>query len=388
MSALDAVLGTFQGPTGPESTEAATERAAVRRFLAEAAAVGLFQSQCDGWLSGHCPELSAELGRRGWIGMTWPAVYGGRAASTMARFAVVEELLAAGAPVAAHWFADRQVGPSLLRHGTPAQQNYFLPPMARGELFFCVGMSEPDSGSDLGSVRTRAVRDGDAWRVSGTKVWTSHADKAHFMLALVRTGSTHDKPSEALTQMLIRMDTSGVTVRPIQMLDGRPHFCEVTLDEVLVPDDAVLGRVGKGWHQVLGELAFERSGPERFLSTFPMFGAIVEALDDADGARDADVGSIIARLSVLRTMSAHVNQNLDGSQAQGVAAAIVKELGTTLENDSVDVARRWMHQIGDDRIAEIARWFYEAQTHAPGFTLRGGTSEIMRGIIARALGVS
>lgn len=383
------ILDLFAGAADAEEPETTAERMATREFLIAAQASGRFVSECDSWLSGHAPAFSAELGRRGWIGMTWPPAYGGRAATAATRFAVIEELLAAGAPVAAHWFSDRQIGPTLLRHGTVAQRQFFLPAMARGELFFCVGMSEPESGSDLGSVRTRATRTDTGWRVSGTKIWTSHADKSHFMLALVRTGAMDQKPAGALSQMLIDMTHPGVTARPIPMLDGRSHFCEVTFDDVLVPDDMVLGTVGNGWRQVLGELTFERSGPERLLSTFPLVSAMLHCDVAADAARDADLGLIVARLSVLRVMSAQVNRCLDGAEAPGVAAAIVKDLGTTLENETVDVTRRWIHTITDPRqLANAWHRFVEAQTHAPGFTLRGGTNEVLRGIIARALGAS
>lgn len=359
-------LAIFRAGLPPETAEITRERGRVRQFLRDAVATGLMTPRCDGWLSGHSPEFSRELGRRGWIGMTWPREYGGRAATSATRLAVVEELLAAGAPVAAHWFADRQIGPSLLRHGTPEQRASFLPPMSRGELYFCVGMSEPDSGSDLGSVRTRATRADEGWTVTGSKIWTSHAQHAHHMLALVRTGD--GTPSVSLTQLVIDMRSPGVTVRPIRTMDGREHFCEVFLDEVHVPDDRVLGIVGNGWRQVLGELGFERSGPERFLSTFPLLAA--------DPPATAEFGSLVARLVVLRAMAGRVAAHLDGAQAPAVAAAIVKDLGTRFENDSLDAARAWL---------DSSPLLDQAQTHAPGFTLRGGTNEIMRDIVARAL---
>ena len=382
-----AELDLFRESLSAEAPETVAERARVRTFLADAIADGLMTPQCDSWLSGHSPEFSRELGRHGWIGMTWPACYGGRGASTMTRFAVIEELLAAGAPVAAHWFSDRQIGPGLLRHGTEAQRQFFLPALARGEIYFCIGMSEPESGSDLGSIRTRATRADSGWTINGAKIWTSHADKSQYMLALVRSGAAGQKTADALTQVIIDMTSPGITVRPIEMLGGRTHFCEVTFDDVHVDNTMVLGAVGNGWRQVLGELGFERSGPERFLSTFPMIDGLTGA--GADTARDADLGSLVARLSVLRAMSARINHHLDGVVAPGVAAAIVKDLGTTLENDSIQIARRWLPTMPNDtRHARVSEHLHYAQTHAPGFTLRGGTNEIMRGIIARALGAS
>ncbi|HEY1702490.1 MAG TPA: acyl-CoA dehydrogenase family protein [Trebonia sp.] len=388
-------MGLFRDPVAPEPADVLKERMLVREFLGDAVASGLMVPQCDGWLSGHSPAFSAALGRRGWIGMTWPRQCGGREMPPAVRLAVIEELLVGGAPVAAHWFADRQIGPSLLRHGTAAQREFFLPRMARGELYFCVGMSEPDAGSDLGSVRTRAARADGGWTVSGAKIWTSHAQHAHHMLALVRTGGPAERKSKALTQMIIDMTRPGITVRPIRMLDGREHFCEVFLDDVFVPDDWILGQPGGGWSQVLGELGFERSGPERFLSTFPLLSGVVrEAGTEAPGAPSADaetggdaaVGALIARLVVLRAMSARVAGRLGGGEAPGVPAAIVKDLGTVFENDSLDVTREWL--ASHDADTGLAGLFEQAQTRAPGFTLRGGASEIMRDIVARAWGLS
>jgi acyl-CoA dehydrogenase len=384
-----AVMEIFRESISAESSETLAERTRVRAFLAVAIAEGMMAPECDSWLSGHSPRFTLELGRRGWIGMTWPRKYGGRGASTLTRFAVVEELLAAGAPVAAHWFSDRQIGPGLLRHGTETQRRHFLPAMARGEIYFCIGMSEPESGSDLGSIRTRAIRTDNGWLINGAKIWTSHADKSQYMLALVRTGTSDQKPSDALTQVIIDMTQPGITVRPIEMLGGRTHFCEVIFDDVHIEDDMVLGIVGNGWRQVLGELSFERSGPERFLSTFPMVAGLLGGHEAPDSARDADFGSLIARLSVLRAMSERINRHLDGQAPPGVAAAIVKDVGTILENESVEVARRWVHTVIDPRQhAQVQEHLEHAQAHAPGFTLRGGTNEIMRGIIARALGAS
>src|SRR5699024_10502865 len=199
--------------------------------------------------------------------------------SALERFAVTEELLAAAAPVAAHWIADRQIGPSLLRFGTEEQRRMYLPGIARGEVYFGIGMSEPDSGSDLASVPTKGVRPDGGWLVTGTKVWTSGAPHAHAFFALVRTAPLDSSHRHAgLSQLIVPLDSTGVTIRPIHLLTGEHHFNEVVLDEVFVPDSMVLGEVGQGWHQVTSELAFERSGPERFLSTYPLIAVLVDAL--------------------------------------------------------------------------------------------------------------
>ncbi|WP_416903801.1 acyl-CoA dehydrogenase family protein [Micromonospora echinospora] len=385
---IDELWTTVEPPDDQETAEIRAERTRVREFLATALDRGLFEPRCDSWLGGFSPEFSRELATHGWVGMTWPRRYGGRAASNLLRQAVVEELLAAGAPVAAHWFADRQVGPGLLRHGTEEQRERLLPPMARGELHVAIGMSEPDSGSDLASVRTRADRVAEGWRVTGTKVWTSHAHRSHLMLALVRTTAPDPQARHAgLSQVLVDLSAPGVTVNPIPFLDGGHHFNEVVLDEVLVPDHMLVGAVGQGWTQVTAELAHERSGPERYLSTFPLLREM-NAARSGDDAVDGVLGRIYARLWVLRQMSTGVARSIDAGVASPLVTALVKDMGTRLENDIVDESRRWRPSFPSlDAPDAYDRMLAQAQLHAPGLTLRGGTSEILRGLVARALGM-
>jgi hypothetical protein len=260
--------------------------------------------------------------------------------------------------------------------------------MAKGELFFCVGMSEPESGSDLSSVRTSASREGDGWLLNGSKVWTSHAQHSHFMLALVRTNGYEEKPAESLTQFLIDMESPGVSFKPIQMVGGRTDFCEVFFDQVFVPNNRILGRVDHGWHQVVTELGFERSGPERFLSTFPLVSQCDITPEGIPNQFLGDFGQLIARLVVLRSMSARVNRHLSDEVAPGIAAAIVKVLGTQFENDSMDAMRGWSDVGPMANRTRLNEMIDEAQSHLPGFTLRGGTTEIMYNVIARALALS
>jgi hypothetical protein len=257
--------------------------------------------------------------------------------------------------------------------------------MARGEMYFCIGMSEPESGSDLGSVSTRASRTDSGWSITGQKIWTSHAADAHYMLALVRTGDRDEPASTALTQVIVDMQSPGITVRPIEMMDGRADFCEVFFDDVAIADTRVLGEVGKGWPQVLAELVFERSGPERFLSTLPLIEEFVSSIDESDDAGLAQVGSMIARLATLRAMSARVSQKLGSSSVDGVAAALVKDLGTRTELDSIEMIAGSVVHRAMSTDGEFRRHLHEARSHSAGFTLRGGTNEILRGIVARAV---
>jgi alkylation response protein AidB-like acyl-CoA dehydrogenase len=370
--------------TTAESTIAAL-RAQVRRFLAEELAAGSFRPSCDCWVQGHSPDFSRKLGDRGWLGMTWPRAYGGGGCTARERFTVIEELLAAGAPVAAHWIADRQTGPLLLRVGTEQHKRTLLPAIARGRLFVAAGMSEPDSGSDLASVRTRATPTATGWRVTGRKVWTSHAHRSHYLLALVRTAPQDGDRHAGLSQLLIALDAPGVHVRPIEVMTGEAHFTEVTLDDVDVPADMVVGAVGDGWRGVMSELAHERSGPERYLSTFPLFAELVSG--PTAGAALTDIGSAAARLWALRALSVQVQDLIGRRGPSDTAAALVKDLGTRLEGEMVDIARR-AGGTGPDTAGSgpLRTLLREAQLAAPSFTLRGGTNEILRGLVARGLG--
>jgi alkylation response protein AidB-like acyl-CoA dehydrogenase len=363
-------------------------RAEVRAFLAAERAAGSWTPRADVWLSGWDERFSAELGRRGWLGMTIPVEYGGRGASPLDRYVVTEELLAAGAPVAAHWIADRQIAPSLMRFGTEAQRRRYLPGIAAGTVFFGIGMSEPDAGSDLAAVRTRADRVDGGWELTGTKVWTSGAHHAHAFFALARSAPRDEANRHAgLSQFILELDSPGVQIRPIPLLTGAHHFNEVVFDHVFVPDELVLGEVGAGWRQVTSELAFERSGPERFLSTFPLLTAMIGELAGRPGV-EREVGGLVTRLWALRRMSLAIAGALESGAAPELAAAVVKDLGTRYENEVVDAARLLVGIPPDPGAADgFARLLADAVLHAPGFTLRGGTNEVLRGIVARGLGL-
>ncbi len=375
----------------PRSEAAEGVRAEVRGFLAAELAAGSFTTHVDAWLSGVDPAFSRKLGERGWLGMTWPKQYGGHERTAMERYAVTEELLAAGAPVAAQWIADRQSGPNLLRYGTEAQRRDILPRIAAGECYFVIGMSEPDSGSDLASIRTRATRNGDGdWVVNGAKVWTSNAHVSHYAITLVRTSPADPANRHAgLSQLLVDLSLPGITVNPIRILDGGHHFNEVVFDDVMIPGDMLLGEEGAGWHQVTAELAFERSGPERFLSTYPLvaeFARRVAGTQDPAGL--AALGRLAARLLALRQMSLRIAAALDRGELPDIPAALVKDVGTTFEADVIDEVRRAVDvQASLDAPDPLGRALAEAQLHAPGYTLRGGTNEILRGIVARGLGL-
>lgn len=384
---MRAMRSTLVTPVVTEGPALAELRQEVRQYLEDQIASGTFVPHVDTWLTRWDREFSRELGRQGWLGMTIPERYGGHGRTYLERFVVTEELLVVGAPVAAHWVADRQIAPTLLRYGTEEQKHECLPRIVSGDLVFGIGMSEPDSGSDLASVRTRGEQVDGGWRLTGTKVWTSGAHECDGLFALARTAPRDpDHRHAGLSQFIVDLGAPGVTIRPIISMDSDHHFNEVHLDGVFVPDDHVLGRIGDGWRQVSSELGFERSGPERFLSTFPLLGETASAMDEGRLPFDPGLGRQVARVAALHQMSFAVASALEADERADTAAAVVKVLGTTTEGDIADyvdllTASGWVED------EELYTLLHEAILQRPGFTLRGGTNEILRGVIARGLGL-
>jgi acyl-CoA dehydrogenase len=371
--------------------EALALREEVRSFLREEIAAGSFTPRL-----GHAEYDAAftrKVAARGWIGLTWPKRYGGRERSYLERFVVTEEMLAVAAPCAAHWFGDRQTGPSLLRYGSEALKAKYLPAIARGECCFALGMSEPNAGSDLASVRTRAERVAGGWRVTGQKVWTSWAHKADAFFVLCRTAPDTGNRHEGLSQLIVELRQPGVTVRPIRFMDGQHHFNEVFLDQVFVPDDMVVGEIGEGWKQVTSELALERSGPERFMTTFPLFVELIGRLGADPDARAAEVvGRLAARFWTLRRMALAIALTLDPARGEAATAdlkteaALVKDLGTFYERDIVEAARLLGAIEPDpDATGSFERHLAETIVATPISTIRGGTTQVLRTLIARRL---
>jgi alkylation response protein AidB-like acyl-CoA dehydrogenase len=353
----------------------------VRLFLSEQRACGAFEPGIDAWLTGWSREFSKQLASQGWTGMTIPTDYGGHGRSFLERFVVTEELLIAGAPVAAHWIADRQAAPSLLKFGTDQQKRTLLPAIASADCFFAIGMSEPDAGSDLASVRTRAVPDDDGWILNGTKVWTSGAHHADLIVVLARTSGKHGDRHDGLSQLIVDLHAPGVHISPIISMSGAHHFNEVTFDDVRVPQEGLLGAEGQGWLQVTSELGFERSGPERFLSTALLVTQLLQAISTGEIDPDPALGRLVARLHGLHHMSLSVALALERGDPADIAAAMVKVLGTTTEGDLVEMAD-YMATRPDAAFAETIQ---SAITQRPGFTLRGGTNEVLYSVLARGM---
>ncbi len=365
-------------------------RAQVRAFLAERLAHVPPHVRARSWM-GFDAAFSRALADKGWLGLTLPRAYGGAERGAFARFVIAEELLAAGAPVAAHWFADRQSGPLILKYGTEAQSQFYLPRICAGEAFFCIGMSEPNSGSDLASIRTRAEKTPVGWRLQGQKIWTSNANHCHYMIALVRTSGRAEDRHRGLSQFIVDLKTPGITVRPIKDLAGDAHFSEVFFDNVELHNDALIGEEGAGWEQVTAELAFERSGPERLYSSLVLADTWLAWLRSRKNPTTAEVtlaGALIARLSALRAMSIAVTNKLECGESPVVEAALVKDLGTEFEQQlPVAIAGLLGAELDGEPCQQLSSTLLYTSMIAPAFSLRGGTREILRGMIARGLGL-
>jgi len=377
----------FDAPRLPPEALAARHR--VRAFLAAERDAKAFSPHRSSW-SVFDEGFSRRAGAAGFIGVTWPKEFGGQAQSSLVRFVITQEMLGAGAPCFAHWIADRQSGPQILLHGSERAKRLLLPRICRGECYFGIGMSEPDSGSDLAAVRTRAVKQDAGWVINGSKVWTSNAHRVHYLIALVRTGDAGADRHGGLTQFIIDMSQPGVSVRPIHNLAGGHEFNEVVFQDYLVADDMMVGAEGQGWSMVTGELAFERSGPDRFLSDYRLMVELINRVGPTPNQQQAvEIGRLVGHLAALQRMSASIAVLLDQGKSPNTEAALVKDVGTAFERELPEMARKLVPVEAslNDPEDVFAETLGHVSLHAPSFTLRGGTREILRGIIARGLGL-
>jgi alkylation response protein AidB-like acyl-CoA dehydrogenase len=382
------MFGTLNLAEIPPEDEAI--RPVVRDLIARTVAHRPIIERARSWM-GVDAEFSREMGKAGLLGLTLPLEYGGQARGPFARYVVVEELLAAGAPVGLHWIADRQSSLVILNYGTEAQRQRYLPAICRGEMYFCIGMSEPGAGSDLAAVRTRAERTETGWRLNGSKIWTTNAHLCDYAIALVRTSGTSDDRHAGLSQLIVDLRAPGVTIRQIADVNGDEDFNEVFFDDVDLPADALLGIEGQGWAQCTAELAFERSGPERIWSSAVLLDswiAHVRAIGTESDARLAQIGSLTAQLATLRALSVAVTARLAAGEQPVVEASLIKDIGTRFEQSipsliADDLASHPEQAVAPDLLAVL----HHVTNIAPAFSLRGGTREILLGIIARGLGL-
>src|SRR5579864_4780169 len=374
----------------PECQELRRE---VRAFLRQEIEAGTFSPSTDRVSAETARAFARKVGARGWIGMTWPKQYGGHERSHLERYVVIEEMLAHRAPTRAYSTADRQSGPVILRYGQPEVKETILPRIASGELCFCIGLSEPNSGSDVFAASTRAAKTEGGWLVNGRKIWTSNAHNSDYMIALLRTSPpTKENRRHGLTQFLIEVKTSGITTRPIINLTGGHDFNEVVFDDAFLPDSHLIGEVDMAWKQATDELAYERSGPDRWIETLSALTELVRVAGEEPSEHLAEgIGRQIAHLATLRRMALSVAGMLQKGLTPAVESAVVKDLGTNFEQALPDKVRLLAPPPGDaqpdgndDRFEEALRY---TTLIAPKLTIQGGTREVLRGIIARGLGL-
>lgn len=366
-------------------------RAEVRAFLHEEIAAGTFDPAhpTEDWEV--CRAFAGKVAARGWIGMCWPKAYGGQERSFLERYVVNEEMFAHNAPNTYYFTADRQSGPTLIKYASERIKAEVLPRIVAGEASFCIGMSEPDSGSDLFAAKCRATRAEGGWKINGTKIWTTNAHRADYMIGLFRTSApTPENRRHGLTSFLVDMRSPGIACNMIVQMSGIADFNEVVFDDVFLPDDQVIGEIDGAWKQATTELAYERSGPERFLETFAALKALAD-LNAGEPVPDvaAHLGRLVAELHSLRRMSVSVAGMLEAGREPVVEAAIVKDLGTLWEQDLPQRIRLAAAGAGRDtpayaRFEDILQFCARI---APKLTVQGGANEILRGVIARGLGL-
>ena len=348
-------------------------RARVRAVAEEG--VATYGAFTDSWINGYSEEFSKVLAANGWIGMTWPTEMGGGGRPNIERIIMGEEMIKVGAPIAASWFADRQMGPGLIAFGTADQQAEFLPGMLSGETTWCIGMSEPDSGSDLASLTTSAVRDGNEWVINGQKIWTSFATVADYCYLIGRT-STEGPPHRGVSEIIVPMDLPGIEVRSITDMTTNAHFCEVYFTDVRVPIENLVGVEGDAFKQTMSQLEHERGGIDRLVSNKRLYDQAVAAADTDDPRvrqeiAQLEIGYRLGRLLVYREAL---------KQAPAGFSAATKCFCTEHQQRVADFATL---QLGMAALVdpELAR----AINYAPAYTIMGGTSNVMRNILGERL---
>lgn len=380
--------------------EQETFRKEVRTFLESEKKKGVFETRCDAWIMGHDPEFSRKIGAKGWIGITWPKAYGGQGKTYLDRLVLTEELLRYGAPVAAHWFSDRQIGPSIIAFGTEEQKKELLPGIIKGEVYVALGMSEPGAGSDLASLRTRAVEEGDNFVVNGQKVWTSGAHSFNYIYLVVRTDPNVPK-HKGLSELLVDLKSPGITVRPLIDMTGGHHFNEIFFDNVKVSRTALMGKKNEGWKQIVAQLDYERSGMERLMANYPLFEKILEYAREnkrngGSLSKDPIIRHRLAELTIEfevgRLLIYRVAWVLSQGRIPNYEASLAKTYCSEFQQRLAAAAMTVLGPFG--QLREGSKWAplggmaVGSYLIAPGYTLQAGTSEILRNVVAmRGLGL-
>ncbi len=365
--------------------ELGVELTALRRRARDVALAGVAEHGAvnDSWINGYSRGFSRTLAAEGWIGMTWPTGHGGGGRPPIERIVMAEEMISVGAPIAASWFADRQIGPSLIAYGTPAQQARFLPGMLSGEVTWYIGMSEPDSGSDLASLSTTARREGEHWVISGQKIWTSFAAVADYCYLICRT-TTEGPPHRGISEIIVPMNTPGVEVRPVLDMTTNAHFCEVFFSDVRVPVDHLVGVEGDAFKQTMRQLEHERGGIDRLVSNRALYERALEGCDRSDPLIRQEIARLEAGYRLGRLL---VYREALG-QAPGGFSAATKCFCTEHEQRVAEFAALVMGSRAVAHLTPADQAHAKAIAYAPAYTIMGGTSSVMRNLLGeRVLGL-
>jgi len=367
-------------------------RREVREFLAEETAKGSFDPRfpCRGEAAAD-KAFAKRIAEKGWIGMTWPKKYGGRERSFLERYVLTEEFRVANAPTRHYFTADRQSGPTLMKYAAEHIKQAILPRIIHGDIQFCIGLSEPNSGSDLFAASTKATKTDGGWLINGTKIWITNAHTADYMIGLFRTSAPmKDNRRHGLTSFLVDMNSNGILCNRITQMNGESDFNEVAFEDAFIPDDHVIGEIDGASKQATTELAYERSGPERFLETFYVLIELVRVLGESPDTRCAEgVGRLVAQVHTLRRMSVSVAGMLQAGEDPTAKASIVKDMGTAWEQQLPSTVRTlaaFIERQPGTRLALDELLSFALKT-APKLTIQGGTTEVLRGIIAREMGL-
>jgi alkylation response protein AidB-like acyl-CoA dehydrogenase len=369
-------------------------RREIRDFLEEELRQGLWEPSCDAWIMGHDPEFTKRVAKKGWIGLTWPKEYGGQGGSYVDRLILTEEMLRYGAPAACHWFADRQIGGAIVHYGTDEQKKELLPLILRGEAYVGLGMSEPDAGSDLASLKTRAVEDGDCYVIDGQKTWTSGGSHMNWIYLVARTDPDAPK-HRGISEFFFETSLPGITVAPIVDITGGVHFNEVFFENVRIPKKYLIGEKNRGFYQILNQLDYERSGMERLMANYPLFEALIQYTKETKRngkplSQDPVIPSKLAQLKIEleigRLHMYRVAMVMDEGRAPNWESAMSKAYGTAFEQHLASTAIEILGLYG--QLSPQSKWApmhgmaYHSYLSSKGYSLQAGTSEILKNILA------
>ncbi len=375
-------------------------RREVRDFLEQEIKDGAWEPSCDGWIQGYSPEFTKKLAAKHWLGLMWPKEYGGQGRSHTDRMILTEEILRYGAPAACHWFADRQIGGSILNFGTEEQKKEYLPRILKGEAYVGLGLSEPEAGSDLASLRTKATESGDEFILDGQKMWTSCGMFMNYLYLVARTDPDAPK-HRGISEFIIDTSLPGITITPTIDITGSTAWAEVFFDGVRIPKSCLIGEKNRGFYQVVNQLDYERAGLERLMGNYPLFDAIVRFAKETKWngeylSNDTLIRQKLAQLQIEfdmgRLLTYRVVMVMEEGKAPNIEASKAKVYSTAFEQHLASVATEILGLYGQlvagSEYSPILGMASHSYLGSKGYSLQAGSSEVLRNVIAtRGLGL-